>query len=81
MSAVKSEHNPCPICGLPRGKGDYEFAHGTCAELRAKTEGKKLAFPGDLQFGKITVEQHEKSQRKSRAKRYIKGKLPKWMYD
>lgn len=79
--APKSEHNTCPICGLPRGKGEHEFSHGKCAELRATTEGKKLVFPGHPQFGNITVEQHEKSQRKANKNKYLTGKLPKWMYD
>ena len=45
----KSEYNPCPICGLPRGKGQYEFSHGKCIEQRAKTDGQKPAgLPGKL---------------------------------
>ena len=43
IGAKKSEHNPCPICGLPRGKGPHEFAHGKCIEARAKIDGKKSA--------------------------------------
>ena len=48
----KSIYNPCPICGLPRGKGPHEFAHGKCAEERAKTEGKTLAPTSDHTFPK-----------------------------
>lgn len=81
MSAAKSEHNTCPVCGLPRGKGVHEFAHGKCAELRATTDGKKLAFPDHPTLGRITVEQHEKGQRKANKNKYVTGKLPKWMYD
>lgn len=81
MSAAKSEHNTCPICGLPRGKGVHEFAHGKCAELRAAIDGKKLALSGHPKLGRITVEQHEKSQRKANQNKYLTGKLPKWMYD
>lgn len=77
----KSAFNNCPICGLPRGKGPHEFSHGKCAEIRAKTDGKKLKFPGNETFGRITVEQHEKAQRKSVANKYISGNLPSWMYD
>ena len=79
----KSIHNPCPICGLPRGNGPHEFAHGKCAETRASTEGKKPYF--DKPIGRsttiITVEQHEKAIAKARAKRYKSGKLPPWMFD
>ena len=80
--SAKSEHNPCPICGKPRGKGPYEFVHGKCAEIRAATEGKKPAFEKPIGRGSkpITVEQHEKAQANANAKRYIKGKLPDWMY-
>ena len=81
MSKPKSEHNPCPVCGLPRGKGEHEFAHGKCAETRATTEGKKLVFPDDPKLGRLTVEHKEKGLRKANAKRYVEGKLPKWMYD
>ena len=81
--AKKSIHNPCPICGLPRGKGKYEFVHGKCLEIRAATEGKKDAF--EKPFGRgskpITVEQSERSIRNSTAKRYRAGKLPSWMFD
>lgn len=76
----KSIYNPCPICGLPRGKGPHEFAHGKCAEERAKTEGKKLAPTSDDRFSKLTIENKENSARKSAAKRYINGKLPEFMY-
>ena len=63
--AKKSEHNPCPICGLPRGKGPHEFAHGKCIEERAKTDGKKSAgLPGDL--SRITVDQATNSRRNHR---------------
>lgn len=81
MPASKSEHNACPICGLPRGKGVHEFAHGRCAEVRAATEGKNLISPGHPKLGRITIEQYEKSQRKKNQNKYLTGKLPKWMYD
>ena len=78
MSAPKSSHNPCPVCGKPRGKGRYEFAHGDCAEIRAKTDGKKLAFPGSkLRF---TVEHREKAISKKHKKIYLSGNLPDWMF-
>ena len=77
----KSEHNPCPVCGLPRGKGEHEFAHGRCAEIRATTDGKKLAMPGHPTLGNITVEHSENGLRKKNAQKYKDGKLPKWMYD
>ena len=61
----KSEHNPCPVCGLPRGKGPHEFAHGKCIEERAKTDGKKSAgLPGDL--SRITVDQATNARRRHR---------------
>lgn len=77
----KSERNACPICGLPRGKGVHEFAHGKCAELRAATDGKKLVMPSHPTLGRLTVEQHEAGQRKANKNKYLTGKLPKWMYD
>jgi len=77
----KSIYNPCPICKLPRGKGKYEFVHGNCMEERAKTDGKKIAFPENKQLNKLTVENVEKAQRKNAAKRYVSGKLPSWMFD
>ena len=76
----KSIYNPCPICQLPRGKGPYEFAHGKCAEERAKTEGKKFIVTDDERFAKITIEHRENSSRKKNAKKYKEGKLPDWMY-
>lgn len=76
----KSIHNACPVCGLPRGKGLHEFAHGPCIEQRAKTDGKKLANRSNKNFERITIEQHEKAQRKAVAKRYKTGKLPSWMF-
>ena len=81
--ARKSIHNPCPICGLPRGKGPYEFSHGKCAELRALTEGKKPAYEKPISGGKtiITVEQREKARNNAVAKAYKNGKLPSWMFD
>lgn len=78
--APKSVHNPCPVCGLPRGKGPHEFVHGKCLEERSKTEGKAPAgLSGKL--AQITVEQHEAGKRRETAKRYLSGKLPKWMFD
>lgn len=76
----KSEFNTCPVCGLPRGKGPHEFAHGKCAEVRAKTEGKQAQFPGHETLGRITKEQHEKAQNRRKAERYKNDKLPDWMY-
>ena len=81
MSAKKSEHNLCPICKLPRGKGPHEFFHGKCAEIRAATEGKEMKFPDDPRFKRLTVEHSENGARRSTKKKYLSGKLPKWMYD
>lgn len=77
----KSKHNPCPICGLPRGKGAHEFSHGKCAEVRAATDGKKLLYPNHPKLGWLTVENYENAQRKKTQNKYLTGKLPKWMYD
>lgn len=78
MSAIKSIFNACPVCGKPRGKGRYEFAHGICAEIRAKTDGKKLVDPASkLRF---TVEQREKSRRSKNTKSYLSGDLPGFMF-
>lgn len=78
--SMKTIHNPCPICGLPRGKGPHEFAHGECIEIRAKTEGKALAGKAG-RFSRMTVEQVENAKRKAHAKRYLSGNLPDWMFD
>ncbi len=72
----KSIHNPCPVCGLPRGKGPHEFAHGKCIELRAATEGKQPAGKAG-KFSSIT----NKGKKNATNKRYLTGKLPPWMYD
>jgi hypothetical protein len=77
---AKSIHNPCPICQLPRGKGKYEFAHGTCMEQRAKIDGKKLVPTNNERFANITVEQREKTTRRRTAERFKAGKLRDWMY-
>jgi hypothetical protein len=76
----KSIYNVCPVCGLPRGKGPHEFAHGPCLEQRAKTDGKELMYPGHEKVGHITVEQREKGRRDNVAKKYKAGKLPIWMF-
>lgn len=78
---VKTNHNACPVCGLPRGKGPHEFAHGECAEERAKTEGKKLVYPGHKTLGNLKLESKEKGRDNQTRKQYIEGKLPKWMYE
>ena len=76
MSAKKSEHNPCPVCGLPRGKGDYEFAHGKCIEIRAQTDGKKSAgLPGSL--SRLTVDNVKKA--KAKRKRLTQAQFDKWL--
>jgi len=81
MATEKSIRNQCPICNLPRGKGQYEFAHGKCAEIRAATEGKKSAFPDHPKLKTITVEMHEKGKANNRKKKLKKmQKLPDFMY-
>jgi hypothetical protein len=77
----KTIHNPCPICGLPRGKGQHEFAHGKCLEQRAKTEGKQPAGKVGKKFERITKEQAERGRANAAAKRYASGNLPSWMFD
>lgn len=77
----KSIYNKCPICNLPRGKGPYEFSHGKCMEQRAKTDGKKLAFPESKEFKRITVENVENASRRRTAKKYLNGTYPKWMFE
>ena len=79
--AKKSIHNPCPVCGLPRGKGPHEFAHGKCLEMRAKTEGKQPAGKAGKKFERITKDQAARGKNNAAAKRYLTGKLPHWMYD
>lgn len=76
----KSIHNPCPVCGLPRGKGPHEFAHGKCLEMRAKTEGKQPAGKAG-KFSHITKDQAARGNHNSKTKCYLTGKLPPWMYD
>lgn len=82
--AKKSEHNACPVCGLPRGKGPYEYAHGKCAEQRAtdmdvKDKTTSSGMPGDL--ARISVASAKKGRDNSTRKRYKSGKLPSWMLD
>jgi len=77
----KSNHINCQVCNLPRGKGPHEFSHGKCMEQRAKTDGKKLAFPESEKFKRLTIENVENSQRNNIKKKYLSGKLPKWMFD
>ena len=77
----KSIHNPCPVCGLPRGKGPHEFAHGKCLELRAATEGMQPAGKTGKKFERITKDQANKGKKNAAKKRYLTGKLPTWMYD
>ena len=67
MTYSKSKHNACPVCGLPRGKGKYEFAHGKCAEEMARD-------PKKYQTSK------KRHSYKQAAKLYQQGKLQKWMY-
>jgi len=79
MSFKKSAHNTCPVCGLPRGKGKHEFAHGKCAEVRAKTDGRESArLPGKL--SSLTADQVEQGRRNEVKKKYMAGKLPDWMF-
>jgi hypothetical protein len=78
---VKTKYNACPICGLPRGKGPHEFAHGKCAEERAKIEGDKKVPSSDPRFENITVRHKEKARDNQKRKDYRAGKLPKWMYE
>ena len=76
----KSEHDPCPVCGKPRGKGPYEFSHGPCYEHLAKTEGRESAgLPGDL--SRLSKNHVRKGRANDVAKRYLSGKnLPYWMF-
>lgn len=77
----KTDYNTCSICGLPRGKGPHEFAHGKCAEERAKTEGNKLVYPGHKTLGNLKLKSKEKGKDNQVRKQYATGKLPKWMYE
>lgn len=76
----KSEHNPCPVCGLPRGKGPHEFAHGKCAEQRAKDldASDKVTKAGDLK--RITIAHKKRAIDNATKKKYRTGKLPDWMF-
>ena len=80
----KSIHNPCPVCGKPRGKGPDEYAHGACMEARAKTEGKGVYATFSSVSGKVAVisdDANTNAHRHAAAKRYKSGKkLPDWMY-
>ena len=82
MTYAKGANNACPVCGLPRGKGPHEFAHGKCMEIRAKTDGEQLLYPDNKKgFQRLKVKHSENSRRKHSAEKYKSGKLPKWMYD
>ncbi len=70
----------CPVCGRPRGRGKYEFAHGKCAEIRAATDGKKLHMSKHPTLKNITVEQNEQARFTNSTKKYLSGDLPKWMF-
>jgi len=75
----KTKHNPCPICGKPRGVGKYEFAHGKCYEQRAMSEGKETV--GIYPNGRpIKRESRERAKANAAAKDYRNGRLPEWMY-
>ena len=86
MKQFKGPPPPCPVCGLPRGKGKYEFAHGKCAETQAKTEKDELTTRKAVVFKGVTkmlkVESLKKAKDNSVRKKYLDGnKLPKWMTD
>lgn len=70
----------CPICGLPRGKGPYEFVHGPCAEKQAKDEPNEtstVVFNGvERKLKKLSV---KKARDNGAKKGYLSGKLPRWM--
>ena len=76
MSAAKSDHNTCPICGKPRGIGQYEFSHGKCIEIRAQTDGKKSAgLPGNL--SRLTVDHVANAKRRHR--RLNQEQFDRWL--
>ena len=81
--AKKSEHNACPVCGKPRGKGPHEFSHGPCIEYRAKTDGAKPSGTKPAGWGgpDFTVDQVETGRRNQRVKVWLSGKLPAWMLE
>lgn len=79
MKYPKSDKNACPECGLPRGKGEHEFAHGKCMEIRAKKEGN-VASEVTVGGYNFTVEQVARARYNRNIKKYMSGKLPSWMY-
>ena len=80
----KTEFEVCPVCGLSRGVGSkYEYSHGPCMEVRAKTDGEKPAYPNhpDPRIRQIKVKHVEKATDNKYKKMYAEGNLPKWMFD
>jgi len=80
----KTEPDVCPVCNLPRGVGSkYEYSHGPCMEVRAKTDGEKQAFPDhpNPRLRHIKIKHVEKATINRNKKRYAGGNLPKWMLD
>lgn len=73
------------MCGLPRGKGPYEYAHGKCATTLAEKEKEELQTRKAVDFkGKtkmLKVGSLKKAKDNSARRRYADGKLPKWMTD
>ena len=75
---------PCPVCGKPRGKGAFEFAHGPCMDTQAKQEVEDLqrkampdAEPESLR--RLTKAHVRSAKDKKTRNKYLKGKLPPWM--
>jgi len=75
---MKSIYNKCEVCGKPRGKGKYEFAHGRCYEQIAKAEITRSVTASGLD--KLSYEDKRAARSHSNQKSYKKMIIPKsWL--
>lgn len=82
----------CKACGntTPLSEVGHRYANGTavckaCHEVTtAKVNGTWRGFSWDKKTGKkisiCTIDSVRRSSRKATAKKYVQGKLPKWMF-
>lgn len=69
----------CPVCGKMRGKGVMFIDHGACAEKSA-AEALKL-HPSKNGHDPVSDESVRIGRAKDSTKKYLSGRLPKWMTD
>lgn len=71
----------CPVCGKPRSGSSIYIDHGKCAEQAAK-KSKEKSITVKILDREFAVSQEDRRIGKARikAKKYIKGDLPDWMF-